>query len=79
MVRTPRTPLICWLSWCLYEPAVVGCFGQDFVEACGEPVLVLEGEAQIVGRAVCGEVLSPVGAAEEGDVPLQRGDASREP
>ncbi|MFJ8636808.1 hypothetical protein [Streptomyces sp. NPDC093568] len=60
----------------LYEPAVVGCFGQDFVEACGEPVLVLEGEEQIVGRAVCGEVLSPVGAAEDGDVPLQRGSCT---
>jgi hypothetical protein len=38
--------------------AVVGCFGQDFVETCGQPVLVLEGEEQIVGRAVRGEVLS---------------------
>lgn len=63
----------------LYESAVVSCFSEDFVEACGQPALVLEGEEQIVGRAVCGEVLSPVGAAEEGDVPLQRGDAVCQP
>lgn len=63
----------------LHEPAVVGCFGEDLVESHGQPMLVLEGEQQIVRRTVGGEVLPPVGAAEDRDVPLQCREATCRP
>lgn len=63
----------------LHKSAVVGSFGEDLLEAGRQPVLILEGEQQIVRRTVGGEVLSPVGAAEDGDVPLQGGDAACQP
>jgi hypothetical protein len=60
----------------LDEACVVGGLGENLVEAGPEAVLGLEGEQDVVGWAVVGEVLAPIGAAEVDDVLLQRGDAA---
>ncbi|GAA0523357.1 hypothetical protein GCM10010390_27100 [Streptomyces mordarskii] len=54
---------------------MVGGLGEDFGEAVGEAVLVLVGHEEVIGGAVGGEVLAPVGAAEVGDPALETGQA----